>query len=342
MDPDRLVIKKFFDCGFSTARICQEVKALGINRMKVYRTVRRLKETGSIKDRPRSGRPRTVRTRERKKRIREKIRRNPRRSARKLASEEGVSDRSMRRLLRDDLHLFPYKKRSLHGLSANQKIARLQRATALLERHDDESVKKIIFSDEKVFTVEEKFNAQNDRIYALAIEDIPEQLRTVQRFQKSNSVMVWAGVGHKGKLPLKFVDPGAKINARYYQEEILETTLKPNAASIYPDGQWVFRQDSAPAHKAKTTQAWLNGNCPSFISSQEWPPSSPDSNSLDFCIWGMLEAVVNAHPHRSIEGLKRKLIAEWDRLSMKQVRAAIDCWLTRLALVVKQKGGRFE
>ncbi|CAF1332226.1 unnamed protein product, partial [Didymodactylos carnosus] len=65
-------------------------------------------------------------------------------------------------------------------------------------------------------------------------------------------------------------------------------------------------------------------------------------NPLDFCIWGTLESVVNAKPHRSIESLKRKLIQEWDRLDMDSVRAAIDSWRRRLALVVKHKGGRFE
>ncbi|CAF4629382.1 unnamed protein product, partial [Didymodactylos carnosus] len=52
--------------------------------------------------------------------------------------------------------------------------------------------------------------------------------------------------------------------------------------------------------------------------------------------------VVNAKPHRSIESLKRKLIQEWNRLDMDLVRAAIDSWRRRLALVVKHKGGRFE
>jgi len=36
------------------------------------------------------------------------------------------------------------------------------------------------------------------------------------------------------------------------------------------------------------------------------------------------------------------LVREWDRLPMDTVRAAIDSWHKRLALVVKHKGGRFE
>ena len=148
--------------------------------------------------------------------------------------------------------------------------------------------KKIVFSDEKLFVVEQKYNAQNDRIYALSIEDIPENVRTVKRFHKSNSIMIWGAVSYNGKIPLKFVEKGVKINAKHYQDEILESTLKPNISTLYPDDQWIFQQDSASAHRAKTTQQWLTTNCPDFIGFKEWLPSSLDLNPLDFSIWGTL------------------------------------------------------
>ena len=342
MESDRLIIQKYFQRGFSGGQIFQHVRQLGVTRSCVYRTIRRLRDTGSIQDRPRSGRPRTCRTEERIKRVREKIRRNPQRSAAKLALEEGIDDRSMRRILQIDLGLKAYKKRKLHGLSTKQMVARLERCKELLSRHDFDGVQRIVFSDEKLFVVEQKYNAQNDRIYALSIEDIPENIRTVQRFQKSSSTMIWGAVSYNGKLPLKFIETGVKINAKYYQDEILESTLKPNASTLYPDGQWTFQQDSAPAHKAKSTQQWLTENCPDFISSKEWPPSSPDLNPLDFSIWGTLEAIVNAKQHRSLDSLKRTLVQQWNRLSMDTVRAAIDSWRRRLSSVVKHNGGRFE
>ena len=103
--------------------------------------------------------------------------------------------------------------------------------------------------------------------------------------------------------------------------------MLPTANSLYPDGDWVFQQDSAPAHKE-----WLN-----TISVNEWPASSPDLNPMDYSIWGILEAKVNASPHRSLEWLKRKLVKEWDNLPM-----AIDAWRLRLGYVVKKHAGRLE
>ncbi|CAM4936437.1 unnamed protein product [Rotaria socialis] len=269
MNSGRLIVQKYVQRGLTGGQIFRHVKQLRITRNCVYRTISLLRDTGSIQDRPRSGRPRTCRSKERITRIREKIRRNPARSARKLAIGEHIDNRSMRRILQIDLGLKPYKKRKLHELSEKQTVARLKRCKTLLVQHDSDDIRKIVFSDEKLFIVEQKYNRQNDRIYSLSIEDIPENIRTVQRFQNPRSTMVWSAVSYNGKIPLKFVEQGVKINAKHYQNEILTSTLMPNISTLYSDNQWIFQQDSAPAHKAKSTQQWLVESCPDFISSEE-------------------------------------------------------------------------
>ncbi len=54
----------------------------------------------------------------------------------------------------------------------------------LLRRYDFGDVERIVFSDEKLFVIEEHLNAQNDRVYAGTFEALPEHVRNVQRFQK--------------------------------------------------------------------------------------------------------------------------------------------------------------
>ena len=49
----------------------------------------------------------------------------------------------------------------------------------------------IVFSDEKLFTVEAKFNPQNDRVLAKKRDNIPEHLKTVYRRQ--NRPRSWFG-----------------------------------------------------------------------------------------------------------------------------------------------------
>ena len=48
---------------------------------------------------------------------------------------------------------------------------------------------------------------------------------------------------------------------------------------------FVFQQDSALAHRARETFQLLQQETPEFISSDPWPPNSPDLNPLDCKIW---------------------------------------------------------
>jgi inhibitor of nuclear factor kappa-B kinase subunit alpha len=342
MNEKRSMVEFFYEQNFSPAQIFHRLKNDGFSRLFIRRTINRLKETGSVDDRKRSGRRRAVRTPARIKAVGARIRRNPRRSQRKLASQMDVSRRSIQRIVKEDLGLTPFKRRKAHGLSKQQRKTRLERSKALLQRYADEDVERIVFSDEKLFVIEEHLNAQNDRVYAAAFEDIPEQIRTVQRFQKAGSVMVWGAISSRGKLPLVFVEPGVKVNAIYYRDSILAPRLVAGAQRVIGEDRWTFQQDSAPAHAAKITQDWCRAHTPDFISSSEWPPSSPDLNPLDYTIWGVLEAKVNAIQHTSLDSLKKTLRDEWRKLPMATVRNSVAAWRRRLKAVVKQRGGRFE
>ena len=117
-------------------------------------------------------------------------------------------------------------------------------------------MENLVFSDEKLFTIEESSNRENDRIYAAFVEDIPEDIRNIQRFQHPSSLMVWAAVSKKGKFRLVFVDSGVKVNQQYYQEHVLNGIVKEDGKRLFKNEHWTFQQDSAPAHKAKSNQAW--------------------------------------------------------------------------------------
>ena len=66
----------------------------------------------------------------------------------------------------------------------------------------------------------------------------------------------------------------------------------------------VFERFNKIRHRrygTKKTQEWLSANISNFISKEEWPPSSPNLNLLDFGILGYLESKVSAIRHKSLE-----------------------------------------
>jgi len=52
---------------------------------------------------------------------------------------------------------------------------------------------------------------------------------------------------------------------------------------------FISQQDGAPpAHMAKLAQDWIATNDDPFIGKDEWPPNSPDVNTLDYKVWGVM------------------------------------------------------
>lgn len=152
--------------GKKISEIFHSLTQTGIGRKLVERTVNRYIDIGSVEDRPRSGRPRSKRSPKFLKALKNRIRRNPRRTQRKMAIQMNVSSTTMSRALKVDLGLKALKRGKQHLLTARQVKNRLARSRALIKRYAGEKWKRIFFTDEKIFTVEAKYNKQNDRVYA--------------------------------------------------------------------------------------------------------------------------------------------------------------------------------
>uniref|UniRef100_A0A914VAL1 Transposase n=1 Tax=Plectus sambesii TaxID=2011161 RepID=A0A914VAL1_9BILA len=135
-----------------------------------------------------------------------------------------ISRESVRRIVKSILGLKAYKQHEPHLLTEKMMATRLQRCKRLKHRFAAGRHRSIVFSDEKLFTIEQSVNRQNDRIWS---REAPQHERIIGRSQKSKSVMVWAGVTHNGKTPLVFIEEGVKVNQHVYLEKILEKALFP-------------------------------------------------------------------------------------------------------------------
>ena len=116
------------------------------------------------------------------------------------------------------------------------------------------------------------------------------------------TLMVSVPVSKLGCTELVFVEPGMKVDSRYYREVLLKKQMLPIMRCIAGD-TYVFQQDGAPAHRARETVQLLQQETPQFISPDLWPPNSPNLNPVDYRIWGwMQERVQDARPrHRRLE-----------------------------------------
>ena len=97
--------------------------------------------------------------------IRERIRRNTRRSMWQMAKSIDMSPRTMRRLVHKDLKMSSFTLQKRQTLSAAVKQKRLERSKVLLKEFMSGTAGAIVWSDEKIFTIKFTHNRRNDSIW---------------------------------------------------------------------------------------------------------------------------------------------------------------------------------
>lgn len=339
---NRIAVIALHKVGMEPNAIFKTLHTLGISKIFVFRAINRYNETSSVCDRKRSGRPRSVRTKKVVKAVRERIRRNPVRKQKILSREMKIAPRTMSRILKDDLGLAAYKRRTGHFLTDNLKKNRVVKSKQLLKRYAKGGHRKILFTDEIFFTIEQHFNKQNDRIYAHSSKEASQLVDRVQRGHYPTSVMVWWGISYEGVTEPYFCEKGIKTSAQVYQDTILEKVVKPLNNTMFNNQEWSFQQDSAPGHKARSTQSWLETNVSDFIRAEDWPSSSPDLNPLDYDLWSVLESTACSKRHDNLESLKQSIRLAVKNFPMERVRASIDNWPQRLKDCIAANGDHFE
>ena len=108
---------------------------------------------------------------------------------------------------------------------------------------------------------------------------------------------------------------------------------------------WVFIQDSAPSHRSNLVQNFLTEKLKKrFIKSNEWPPSSPDCNPLDYHFWDKIKLKVYENrvnqAFKSEEEVKKKIRKVWPEVAsdVMEIRKALKQFGPRLSKVAEKQG----
>ena len=305
----------------------------------VHNIMTKFKETGSVADSKRSGRPRTATNEENQINTLAVFQRSPIKSPQKAADEIGISRSSVLRILK--LHKYhPYICQLIHGLDEEDEFTRMDFCQWGIESLESNTLDHfhICFGDEAIFSLNGHVNRHNCRYYS---DQNPNWVQEVH-FQHDERVMVWAGIIGERVIGPFFFD-GTVTGASYL--EMLETHICPATQTEIGNGCW-FMQDGAPAHFAIVVRNFLDqqfGN--QWIGRRgpvEWPARSPDLNPLDFFLWGHLKSEVYRNRPRNISELKNNITAACHQISPEMIRNVLESWPTRLRHCITAGGRQFE
>ncbi len=133
-----------------------------------------------------------------------------------------------------------------------------------------------------------------------------------------------AGVG-----PLCFLK--TNVTAPVYQE-ILQRFMLPSADQLFKDADFIFQQDLAPAHTAKSTKSWLNDHGVGVLE----PANSPDLNIEN--LWSIVKRIMRNKRPKNADELKATVKETWASTPLQQCHKLITSMPRRIEAVIKEKG----
>lgn len=346
---DKIVIKHYrIDKGYGAKKLLYEFPNKGWTRGGLDYLIKKIDETGTVDRCEGSGRPRSVRTHENVQKVEERILSQEtcpgtHMTPSQISKEIEISKSSIKRIIKLDLQLKTFKR--VHGQKLTEVNCekRVTISKRILRKFTEDKLSKTFFTDEKRFTVEPPRNSQNDRVYADVPHknDIQDERLYATRSHFSASVMVSVGVSKLGKTPVFFIEQGVKINAEYYCTSLLHEML-PEMRMLAKGGYFLFQQDGATSHTAKSTIEYLKRNVPELLEPTDWPPNSPDLNPVDYGIWENLAERVYRIKIRDVAHLRTLIIEKWEEIPQEQVDRAINQFKPRLRKVVEVNGKHIE
>ena len=174
----------------------QEFPGKRWNYRSVNRVIQLFKRTGSVARQPGSGRPRTARSKANKDYTEDNIQSQDNKpgthkSQRKIGNAIAISQTSVHRITKE-LNLKAYKRIRVSRRDKTVKQKRKTRSRNLDKRFAKKDVERMIFMDEKDFTIEVARNSQNDVVYEHKKREIPVGLLYNETLRFSKKVMVSA------------------------------------------------------------------------------------------------------------------------------------------------------
>jgi len=320
---ERAAIITLHGVGWTGRDIAQEIHCSEIT---VALWLQRWKETRSLDDAERSGRPRC--TDEETDVALEECADEKKRTVPKAIKKElqlDCSARTIRRRL-DEVGLHGRIGRTEYVFEERD----LQRRLSFAEGYGDWSVDdwdRVIFSDETHIEVYGRRCVWVQRPVGAAFD--PQYL--VPHVQHSERVSLWGCFCARGVGQAE-VFVGEFDAAKYV--DILQHNLIQTALHFYPSEHWWFQQDNAPQHTSHLAHRWFHNHGVDLI---DFPPYSPDLNPIEN-LWSILKARVEARLARTTDEVERVLKEEWEALDKQLLTSLAHSMPTRCAAVVANHG----
>lgn len=189
--------------------------------------------------------------------------------------------------------------------------------------------------DSVIWSDESKFEVHFDNPQGLVIRTAAEANNSDclrRKVKYPGSIMVWGCMSSQGVGVLHIID--GTVNAAVYGS-ILTWHLLPSIETLQTaDGEFIFQQDNAPCHKARSITSWFTAN---EIQVLPWPANSPDLSPIEN-LWGKMKKSLRESPIFTIAALKERVVQVWSQILPEECQKLVSTMPRRIKEVIHRKG----
>jgi hypothetical protein len=223
----------------------------------------------------------------------------------------------------------------------------LCRRLLFANHYKDYDFKRVVFSDEKMFRFKCGWRTG---VWRKRGEQYKAQY-CIKTTQKSKGIMVWAAMNSKGEVVVKLCpkkmsaagyqevlsDALGFIKSQRYKPSILHNNSDPIHSPRSTNKKWLFQQDGAAVHRAKTTGRWLRLKGVKQFNAGDWPAQSPDLNPIEH-LWPCVTRSLQGHIYTSRNSLWEDVKAAFAAIPPAFVQKLYLSMPARMAAVIEANG----
>jgi hypothetical protein len=122
------------------------------------------------------------------------------------------------------------------------------------------------------------------------------------------------------------------MKALVYQQMVAASGVIEWMNERYGENAWVYQDDGASPHRAKSTKQFLNNRCLTLSSKLHWPAHSPDLNVIEN-LWAILKSKIIQYQSKTSEDLWTAAQLAWNEITIEEINHLIEDFDNRLKCV---------
>ena len=291
----------------------------------------------SIKNAPKSGRPKSASRKEIVSKIKEIIEGDARFTVRDIARKVDISLSTVHLILKKHLKVRKISARWVpHLLTDQQKRQRVKVAKKLLQmfpKYDKKQFANVVTGDETWVHYFEPVRKVSNKIWATKHSKRPIIAKSSLSTKEVLYAIFFSGEGVAIKVPVK---KGKSITRKYYKDVVLKKLKKYYQKRRPATGFKHVRllHDNAPAHTSAIVTAFLKKK----LTVLPHPPYSPDLAPCGFFLFPKLKAFLAGRKYQSRQALGSAIHQYLITVPKSAYRDAFRKWIHRLKLCISSHG----